>query len=193
MASWTTPKTYVAGSALTAAELNTYLTGNTQWVKDALENIGVTSDSTIPQLKSAIYGVQAYNTGTQSTTNGTTYSVNLSSETFDSDGFHDTVTNNTRLTVPAGGGGVYHAGYTLSYAANATGIRRATLNVNGSPVPWGENRSSAASSNETVLSASAIWHGASAGDFLTLTALQTSGGSLNITSAYLWMYRISAS
>lgn len=36
MASWTTPKTFVGFDGLTAAELNTYLRDNTQYLKDAI-------------------------------------------------------------------------------------------------------------------------------------------------------------
>lgn len=193
MASWTTPKSFVAGAALTAAELNEQIRDNETWLKDAASTHGITSDTAIGQLKSAVYGVQAYNTSNQATTSGNTLTLVFPSETFDSDTLHDTSTNTNRLTVPSGGDGIYLCGYTVEFAANSSGDRRATFTVNGTPVDWGRTRGRATSANTTVLSTSAIWHGATAGDYLTLTAIQTSGGALNIEDAYFWMVRLFAS
>lgn len=54
----------------------------------------------------AFVGAKAYSAVTQ-TINTTTAAVILASEEYDSDGFHDLVTENTKMTVPAGKGGKY--------------------------------------------------------------------------------------
>ena len=52
-------------------------------------------------------GVSAYHNTTQSLSDETETSLNMNSENFDTDGYHDNSTNNTRLTVPVGLGGTY--------------------------------------------------------------------------------------
>lgn len=50
------------------------------------------------------HGASAYH----STTQASTGVRSLDSEDFDTDGYHDTVTNNSRMTIPTGLGGYYH-------------------------------------------------------------------------------------
>lgn len=50
----------------------------------------------------------------------------------DSDAFHDTVTNNSRITIPTGLDGKYHfSAYVIWDSASATGFRRVSLRKNG--------------------------------------------------------------
>lgn len=53
------------------------------------------------------HGVQAGSSVTTTATSGTTVGVAFNTEQFDTDGYHDNVTNNSRFTVPAGLGGLY--------------------------------------------------------------------------------------
>lgn len=59
---------------------------------------------------------------------------NFDTELADSDGFHSTVTNNSRITVPAGLGGVYWITGALSIGANNTGYREIRFLVNGTVI-----------------------------------------------------------
>lgn len=52
------------------------------------------------------HGAKAYNSATQ-TINNTNAACTLNSEEFDSDAFHDTSTNTSRMTIPTGLGGKY--------------------------------------------------------------------------------------
>jgi len=52
-------------------------------------------------------GCRVYHNANQTITTGVTTALAFNSERFDTDSFHDTVTNNSRLTVPAGMAGKY--------------------------------------------------------------------------------------
>jgi hypothetical protein len=52
-------------------------------------------------------------------------------ETFDTDAFHDNVTNNTRITIPAGKGGKYQITGLVDFDNNTTGQRNIIIRRNG--------------------------------------------------------------
>jgi hypothetical protein len=52
-------------------------------------------------------GARAYATSDQTMSNGANTIFNLDSENYDTDGFHSTTTNNSRMTIPAGRAGYY--------------------------------------------------------------------------------------
>ncbi len=52
-------------------------------------------------------GVSAYKSTNQSVNNVTDTAITWNAEDFDTDGFHDNSTNNTRFTIPSGKGGYY--------------------------------------------------------------------------------------
>lgn len=62
MASWITPKTYVDGDYLTFSELNAAMgvEGDLQWLKDALESIGISADTGSQTVSSALLGCRVY-------------------------------------------------------------------------------------------------------------------------------------
>jgi hypothetical protein len=67
----------------------------------------------------------------QTLSNNTDTQLNWTSELYDTDGFHSTVTNTSRITIPAGLGGYYQFRWSLMFAANTSGNRRARLLYNG--------------------------------------------------------------
>jgi len=72
--------------------------------------------------------------GQTTLTNGaTTYSLVMNSENFDTDGFHDNATNNTRFTVPTGKGGYYQINIRISYdnASATPGFQKSFVRKNG--------------------------------------------------------------
>lgn len=69
----------------------------------------------------------AYNNTTQSINDSTTTALALNAEDFDVGALHDNASNNTRMTIPVGGDGLYWVRGRASFAANATGIRGAFL------------------------------------------------------------------
>jgi hypothetical protein len=102
----------------------------------------------------------------------------------DTDGFHSTSVNPTRMTVPAGLGGWYRFGGSATFASNSTGNRILQPRVNGS------------TSYEAI-----TWTGVVAstfiypdipillvpGDYVEMLCYQNSGGALNITAARAWL------
>lgn len=65
-------------------------------------------EATVRQVPTAFIGARAFHSTTQgSLAAGSVNPLNLDSEDWDTDGFHSTVTNNTRFTVPPGMGGKY--------------------------------------------------------------------------------------
>lgn len=65
-----------------------------------------------------------YNSVTQSLASGSWTTLAWNSEIRDVGSLHDTATNNSRMTVPAGGAGHYIATCVIRWAANATGTYR---------------------------------------------------------------------
>lgn len=70
---------------------------------DAGTEVGPLSGSA---TASTYVGAKAYNSTTQNI-NNTTAALTFNSEEFDTDGFHDTGSNTSRMTIPTGKGGKY--------------------------------------------------------------------------------------
>ena len=86
-----------------------------------------------PSAAAAI-GCVAYNAGGSfSFTSGSTTIISLPSESLDTDGFHSTSTNTSRITIPTGKGGKYQIGVTLRLGSGgtATNYAIASLHKNG--------------------------------------------------------------
>jgi hypothetical protein len=114
---WTTPRTWVDAEVVTAAMLNTHVRDNENWLR-------------------AHHGCRLYKSADQTVANGNNDVISFNSEVYDTDGFHDTATNNSRITIPAGFDGYYlvianatsdadatnHTGATLMIRKNAAGV-----------------------------------------------------------------------
>jgi hypothetical protein len=117
---------------------------------------------------------------TQSISNVTTTVVNFDAEDFDTDGFHSNVTNNSRITIPAGKTGYYQINYLARFASNSTGYRAIYPYKNGavfSPSVQSVVQTSGTSSHSTGISIIAYLV---ATDYIELAVEQNSGGSLNL-------------
>ena len=77
-------------------------------------------------------GVLVYQSAGQSMSNATSTVITFNSETYDTDAFHSTSSNTSRLTVPAGKAGYYLIFGQLAYPGNATGQRQAEILINAS-------------------------------------------------------------
>lgn len=77
-------------------------------------------------------GAAATNSGSVSATNGAETVQTYDTTLFDTDSFHSTVTNTSRLTVPTNLGGHYVVGQTGEFASNASGDRYMVIRKNGS-------------------------------------------------------------
>ena len=85
-----------------------------------------------PAAGSSFVGVRVYQSASQSLSNATFTTITFGSENFDTDAFHSTVSNTSRLTVPTGKAGKYYVYAQLAYNGNSTGQRQAEITVNGS-------------------------------------------------------------
>ena len=122
-------------------------------------------------------GCSLYKGSAQSVSSTTTTYLSFDTEDFDTDGFHDNSTNNTRITIPSGKGGYYLLIGRLEYVSYSTGIRECYFFKNRTQEYQG-CRLSAASDGPWDATISAIVN-ASAGDYFEFVTYQTSGIALN--------------
>ena len=121
-------------------------------------------------------GVLVTNTTGQSINNATETALTFNLETYDTDSFHSTSSNTSRLTVPSNG--YYFVYAKVRFAGNSSGYRYIRLKKNGSTsfqdiinYPPGSNDFS-------------LYYGlalsANANDYFEIIAAQSSGGSLEV-------------
>jgi hypothetical protein len=127
-------------------------------------------------------GCSIYNSST-TFANNTATALDFDTEEFDTDAFHSTTTNKSRMTIPSGKAGKYLVIGRISFAANATGLRQARINKNGNIQALSSMSAFAGGGNNITVSG--IFN-TSVGDYLDLVAYQTSGGTLgqDSTNAY---------
>jgi hypothetical protein len=135
----------------------------------------------------AFHGCRVYNDGAQSIPNNSTTAITFAQEEFDTDAFHSTSSNTSRITIPTGLDGYYRFTYGGTFAGNSSGIRIGILHKNGGVTNLGDiigSFSCHASNtvNDVTVENTAIIH-LSAGDYIEFLAYQNSGGSLNIGQA----------
>lgn len=154
---WTTPSTKSTGDGLTAADWNTYVRDNANFLYQP------------PR-------VDVYHSTDQSIANATDTALSFDSERYDTDTMHSTVTNNSRVTVNTEG--LYTVSAGIEFASNTTGSRQVVIQVNGSSSIAVANTPSGATLGVVRLSTSTTWY-ASAGDYFQVLVYQDSGGALN--------------
>lgn len=86
----------------------------------------------------------------------------------------------TRLTVPAGQGGIWQAFIWVFWSANGTGQRQAGFRLNGATFLFPDTRNPLATSGTSVTLN--FLRRLSAGDYIEVYGYQESGGNLNIIS-----------
>jgi hypothetical protein len=88
-----------------------------------------------PAGGSTFSGCRIYNSTTQTLPNVTTTTLLWDSEIFDTDGYHSTVTNTSRITIPAGKGGYYQLTASVYFSIGASaGSRFCSITKNGTRV-----------------------------------------------------------
>lgn len=130
----------------------------------------------------AFVGVSCFKSAaTQSLSNDTSAAITFDAEEFDTDGFHSTSTNTSRITIPSGKAGKYVFIATIEFDSNSSGNRAVFFNKNGSLVSRGQ-RLNPSGSSVTHLTTTCILDLAVA-DYIEVLAYQNSGGSLNVNNA----------
>lgn len=131
-------------------------------------------------------GAKVRHDATQSVNNATVTPINWNTEEWDTDAFHDTVTNNTRITIPSGKGGKYYFIAWLSYVSNSSGSRQVIIRKNGS-IFVAQAIAQAVNGDATTMVAFTELE-VSAGDYFEVCAYQTSGGSLTVSTNLAFVF-----
>lgn len=120
------------------------------------------------------------NSAGQSISNSTWTAILFDTETIDTDAYHSTSSNTSRITIPAGKAGKYFVTAQSKFDANATGRRIAKIYKNGTGDIQTEAEITVSSSSYPSVYSSAIMSLA-VGDYLEFYVFQNSGANLNST------------
>lgn len=163
---WTNPFTAVSAAVALASDWNTSGRDNLLYLKDRIDN---------PPRAAVTHST------TQSIGTGTDTVISMNSEYADSAALHDTVTNNSRITVPNGQGGWWAAGAYVEFAANATGQRKLFLQESASFI-FTHTVVDAAASGVTRLAVAGLAP-MGAAYYIETAVSQNSGGALNLAAS----------
>ena len=163
-----------------------YYTSSTAKARIAIGTAGqvlkVNSGATAPEWGAApaasFAGVSLFNSAaTTSIANNTATAALFDSESFDSNAFHSTVTNTSRITIPAGKAGKYAINSAFFFQDNANGARRLDIYKNGSA--YARTQMPPDSVSQIAVTLNLIMDLAES-DYIECFLFQNSGGSLNI-------------
>jgi hypothetical protein len=125
-------------------------------------------------------GCRLFGTSAQSIPNNTNTAVTFNSETYDTDAFHSTATNTSRITIPAGKGGYYlFSAGTRWPGGSTTGLRGQYLYKNGVEI-WAGTFFAPTNTtvNETLIYTQIF--SAVATDYFELYVFQNTGGAHDV-------------
>lgn len=139
---------------------------------------------------SGFVGVDAYNLGSQTISNNTFTALTFDSEVFDTDGFHSTSSNTSRITIPSGKGGYYLIRSATQIQNNATGERLMRFYKNGSfaDPQFRLGFDSDGHASQILVT----WMNLASGDYIECFVLQNSGGNLNYDPSYFGVQYLGA-
>ena len=176
----------VATAFDTAGDL-VYGTGADTFSKLAIGTAGqvlqVNSGATAPEWAtpasgSTFAGCGLTKSATQAVATATTVFLTFDTEEFDSDAYHSTSSNTSRITIPSGKGGKYLFVATANFEGNGTGQRLLMLYKNGSVHKY--SLSLPGLSGASWRATTSIIVSAVATDYFEFAVYQDSGVSLNI-------------
>jgi hypothetical protein len=165
---------------------------------DALQRLAIGSNGNVLTVDTAVdgkikwaapaggatfVGCQVYKSAQQTLTNNTETALTFNTERFDTDTFHDTSTNTSRMTIPSGKAGYYLVIATVTFLSNSTPARAVTLRLNGDEYAYLQQLQPV-SNGGTITGGSYIINLAVA-DYIEIFARQESGGNLNVGAGSL--------
>jgi len=195
-------KTFVTGDVLTAGDTNGYLMqgvwvfanaaartaavtspqeGNFSYLKDTNSTEYYNGSAWTPvSAGAATFAgcVLTQSVSTQSVATNTTTAITFNTEAIDTDGYHSTVSNTDRITIPSTKVGKYLVTASISMAANTTGARVIKIQKNGS-VAY-ETGFPASSSGNTSFGQLSFVIDLASGDYVNTAMFHTAGVSLNV-------------
>jgi len=133
-----------------------------------------------PASGSTFAGVSVYKSSAQSIANDTQVILTWDSENFDTDGFHSTTTNTSRLTVPAGKAGKYICTGNITFNSASTGAHVGQIRVNGNGRQITNHTAIANVEGQTV--SNAIILDLAVGDYVEMWVIHHNGGNLDTQS-----------
>jgi len=132
-----------------------------------------------PASASATFvGCSAVSTTNKVASTATWTAIPWDAERFDTNAFHDNVTNNTRFTIPAGKAGKYQVSGIIGNDSNATGVRYINIRKNGADYAV---TLFPANANEPSMIVSCIMDLA-VSDYVEIFVYQNSGGNRTMIS-----------
>jgi hypothetical protein len=131
-------------------------------------------------------GANAYATSIQTIPNSTWTAINLDSEEYDTNDYHDNVTNNSRITIPESG---YYlvTGYFRLASYNGARMYAIQFYVNGSSISSTHQEYLSENTNQQTVESTQVLK-LDAGDYVELYAYQSSGGNLDTLASAATQY-----
>ena len=133
-------------------------------------------------LSAPISGARVFHSAAISINDNSNSPLGMTSERHDAAGYHESVTNPSRLTVPAGRAGKHRIAGHVAFASNSVGLRDIAIRLNGATFIAKDRRQASTTAGELTLSISTEYD-LIAGDYVELVVFQNSGGALNISAA----------
>jgi hypothetical protein len=132
----------------------------------------------------AMAGCRAYHNANQSIATATLTVLAFNSERYDTDAYHDLVTNNSRLTVPAGLAGKYLITAHVNWAANADANERAIgIRLGGTTFIAYNNGPGINVAGIQMHSTATTVYDLAVGNYIEITVFQASGVALNVLAS----------
>jgi hypothetical protein len=167
----TTGDTIYSSSGSTPARLGIGTTGQVLTVASGIPSWATPAGG-------AYVGCSLYMSANQSIPNDTWTSINFDSEWFDTDGFHSTSTNTSRITIPAGKAGKYGVSPQWVWASVSTQFET-YLSVNGNLSYLGFQTAPGSGSKPTAGGNTWILN-LGVGDYIEMKGLHKYGSAVNI-------------
>lgn len=167
----------IVGTAADTVDRLAVGTNNYVLTADSTQSTGV-KWAAIPASTPTFSGCALTQSSAQSISNSTQTDLTFDTETFDTDAYHSTSSNTTRITIPSGKGGYFLVTARVAYASNSTGSRGLWLLKNGATYLGTSFGQPASTGDLTTIQINQIVNLA-VGDYITMNAYQSSGGSLN--------------
>ncbi len=130
------------------------------------------------QLLTADQGANVKKSGSQAILTGTQTALEFDEENYDTNSYHDTSTNNSRFTCPAGKDGKFLLTGSARFDNNATGQRNISLFKNGTKI-YTMSQLNQGATSDTINSITGILELVE-DDYVELMVWQNSGGDLNV-------------
>ena len=169
----TTGDTIYSSSGSTPARLGIGSTGQVLTVAAGIPSWATPAAASFVGCLATISGTQTISNATQ------TKKTFTGTDIFDTDGFHDPASNDTRITIPAGLGGYYLISAKSTWNNSTNGRRIIYITKNNGAALTSSEGFSTATNTVYPTSNTQVVANLSAGDYVEVEIYQSSGGNLD--------------